>query len=131
MKSLKTWQALILGILIGLLISATILLIARRTAKTEIQYTSPTQNIACIQPSVSALNSEAVQIMTATPQKLNINKATITELDSLPGIGEVKAQAIVDFRNHNGEFHSFQDLLYVPGIGQALLAQIQDLITLK
>lgn len=61
--------------------------------------------------------------------KININSATVEELDSLSGIGPTKAQAIVDYRNQNGPFRSIDDLLNVPGIGAKTLDTIRDQIT--
>lgn len=61
--------------------------------------------------------------------KININSATAEELDSLPGIGPAKAQAIVDFRDQNGPFLAIDDLLNVPGIGSKILETIRDQIT--
>jgi len=50
-------------------------------------------------------------------------------LDSLPGIGPAKAQAIVDYRDQNGPFRTIDDLLNVPGIGPKILETIRDQIT--
>ena len=61
--------------------------------------------------------------------KININSATVSELDSLPGIGPAKAQAIVDYRDQNGPFRTIDDLLNVPGIGPKILETIRDQIT--
>ena len=61
--------------------------------------------------------------------KININAATAAELDSLPGIGPTKAQAIVDYRNQNGPFRTVDDLLDVPGIGPKTLETMRDQIT--
>ena len=61
--------------------------------------------------------------------KININSATAAELDSLPGIGPTKAQAIVDYRNQNGPFRTIDDLLNVAGIGPKILESIRDQIT--
>jgi competence protein ComEA len=66
-----------------------------------------------------------------TPQKININRAEAWLLEALPGIGEVKAQAIVDYRNQHGYFHDINELLNVPGIGQSILDEIKDLITVN
>jgi competence protein ComEA len=60
--------------------------------------------------------------------RININTATVTELDTLPGIGETTAQSIVDYRLQNGPFKVVQDILNVPGIGPAAYALIKDYI---
>ena len=56
---------------------------------------------------------------------ININTATIAELTRLSGIGEVKAQAIVDYREQNGQFKSVDELINVPGIGEKTLEKIR------
>jgi competence protein ComEA len=60
---------------------------------------------------------------------INVNTASATELEALPGVGEVIAQAIVDYRTENGPFASVDQLLDVSGIGDATLANIRDLVT--
>lgn len=62
--------------------------------------------------------------------KIDINTATVLELSTLPGIGEVIAQRIVDYREVHGEFDSLADLMNVEGIGQKRLEQIIEYITL-
>ena len=59
---------------------------------------------------------------------VNINTAGVDELDSLPGIGPVLAQRIVDWRTENGPFTDAAQLLEVDGIGQTVLESIQDFI---
>ncbi len=61
--------------------------------------------------------------------RININTATLAQLDSLPGIGPVLAQRIVDYREENGPFTAVGELMYVDGIGSKKLADILDLIT--
>ena len=61
--------------------------------------------------------------------RVNVNTAGTAELESLPGIGPAKAQAIVDHRHQNGPFRTVDDLLDVPGIGPGTLEDIRDLIT--
>ncbi len=63
--------------------------------------------------------------------KLNINTATAQELDDLPGIGEVIAQRIVDYRLEHGYFLSIDELMEVNGIGEKMFAEIRDLITVR
>ena len=60
---------------------------------------------------------------------VNINTASIDELDSLPGIGSSKAQNIIDYRNINGKFGSIEEILNVNGIGTAIYEQIKAYIT--
>ena len=60
---------------------------------------------------------------------VNINTASAPELETLPGIGEVIAQRIVDHRTANGPFASVDQLLDVSGIGDAILESIRELVT--
>ncbi len=64
-----------------------------------------------------------------TPQKININRAASWLLEALPGIGEVKAQAIIAYREQNGFFHDINEVLSVPGFSDTILNRIKDLIT--
>lgn len=59
---------------------------------------------------------------------VNVNTATLEELDSLPGIGPSTAQAIIDYREEFGTFTSLEDLDEVSGIGPSTLEQLADLI---
>jgi competence protein ComEA len=64
-----------------------------------------------------------------TPALIDINTAGLTELDSLPGIGQTLAQAIIDYRETYGEFYYPEDIMNVPGIGETTFENIKDLIT--
>ena len=61
--------------------------------------------------------------------KININTASVSLLQTLPNIGEVLAQRIVDYRNENGNYTAPEDLLLVEGIGEKRLEQIREYIT--
>ncbi|MEU3650892.1 ComEA family DNA-binding protein [Lentzea sp. NPDC034063] len=64
----------------------------------------------------------------APQPKLNLNSATATELDALPGVGPVTAQRIVDHRTRKGPFASVDQLRDVEGIGDSKLARLADLV---
>jgi competence protein ComEA len=66
-----------------------------------------------------------------SPQKIDINRAEPWLLEALPGIGEVLAQRIVDYRSANGLFRTIGDLLKVSGISQGTLDKIRDYITVS
>lgn len=62
---------------------------------------------------------------------VDINHATPAELDTLPGIGPGKAQAIVDFRKRHGPFQTVEDLAKVSGIGPATVANLADRVVAR
>jgi len=60
---------------------------------------------------------------------VNINTASASELESLPGIGPTAAQNIINYRNQHGPFAQIEDIMNVSGIGPSTFDAIQDLIT--
>ena len=62
--------------------------------------------------------------------KVSINQASLQDLISLPGIGEQKGQAIIDYRKKNGGFGVLEDLCKVPGIGKATYERLVEKIKL-
>jgi competence protein ComEA len=64
-----------------------------------------------------------------TGGKVNLNTATVAELDVLPGIGPALAQRIVDYRTEHGGFRSVDELRQVSGIGDARFDELKDLVT--
>jgi len=62
---------------------------------------------------------------------ININTATLEQLDSLPGVGPAIAQRIIDYRESMGGFKAVEEITEVSGIGEATLAKIKDLITVQ
>ncbi len=67
--------------------------------------------------------------LTSAQELININTANSEELDSLPGIGLSKAQAIIDFREQNGNFQNIEEIKNVSRIGETTFENIKDLIT--
>jgi len=69
---------------------------------------------------------------TALPgERININTATQAELESLPGIGEITAQAIITYRTAHGRFSTIEEIQEVDGIGPLTFDQIHDLISVS
>ena len=66
-----------------------------------------------------------------SPQKIDINRAEPWLLEVLPGIGQVLAQGITDYRSENGPFRTIENLLKISGIGEATLEKIRDYITVS
>ena len=85
-----------------------------------------TPRAAASQYTVEALTPEETE-----ENRVNINTASASELDALPGIGPVLAQRIIDRRTAQGPFTSVEELLEVDGIGQATLDGLREFITVK
>ena len=66
-------------------------------------------------------------VVPAKDTRININTATVEELITLPGIGEVKAQAIVAYREQEGPFQRTDELMKVFGIGTVTYERLREL----
>lgn len=81
-------------------------------------------------PAAAAASSGADSSGAAGPGgAVNLNSATLEQLDSLPGVGPVTAQSILDWRQENGRFTAVDDLLDVSGIGEKTLEDLRDRVT--
>jgi competence ComEA-like helix-hairpin-helix protein len=65
------------------------------------------------------------------PKPLDLNTATVEQLETLPGVGPVIAKAIVDFREKSGPFRRVEDLLAIRGITERRLNELRPLITVR
>ena len=76
-------------------------------------------------------NDNTNQAEASKTSQININTATIEELDTLPGVGEATANKIVNHRSENGEFKSIEEVKNVNGIGDKKFEEIKNLICVK
>ncbi|APG27659.1 hypothetical protein A7E78_07290 [Syntrophotalea acetylenivorans] len=81
-------------------------------------------------PEANAAPAKDTTVQSVTAM-VNVNAASVTELQTLPGIGRVTAQRIIDYRTAKGPFATLEDLLKVKGIGQSTLQKIGDRIVLQ
>ena len=80
---------------------------------------------------VSNLQKNSESKETIRNKKVNINKASQEELDSLPGIGPSTADKILEYRKQNGNFKNIEDIKEVSGIGEAKFEKIKEMITVN
>ena len=98
---------------------------AEDTIKDIIQAAGGTSKVA----DLSQLKLYIPEIGEHEPQKINLNQAEAWLLKALPGIGETRAQAIIDYRSQNGPFRNINELIKVEGIGTTTYQKIKHLIT--
>lgn len=80
-------------------------------------------------PAVDSADEKVQQLNSGEIGKVNINTASVSLLQTLPNIGSVLAQRIVEYREANGFFSALEDLLLVEGIGEKRLEEIRQYIT--
>jgi competence protein ComEA len=100
--------------------------------------TTPSPSLAvaaavAAQETAQAVSQEPVESVETTETAdssglVNLNTAGLEELETLPGIGPVLAQRIIDYREANGDFQSTMDLINVSGIGEKTYAKIADYV---
>lgn len=82
-------------------------------------------------PTVPAPAAEIPSAQSADPAfPVNINAASVTDFMTLPDIGLVLAQRIVDYRESHGDFQAVEELMNVEGIGEKRMEQLLDLVTI-
>ncbi|ATF12552.1 ComEA family DNA-binding protein [Brevibacillus sp. HB1.2] len=86
---------------------------------------------APVSASIGLVQSASSVSTTGASSAINLNMATVEELMSLPGIGEARAKAIVEYRTKQGPFRSADDLKQIEGIGEKMFARIKDRLVVK
>jgi len=79
---------------------------------------------------IPAKGEEAGRVAGAKTDLINLNRASLSELESLSGIGPSFAQKIIDYRQAQGGFKSIEEIMAVPGIGRKTFERIKDKITI-
>lgn len=101
--------------------------LAARVADGERIYV-PRQGEAVVADAAASGSGGGSSSAAAAAGPVDLNTATLEQLDTLPGVGPATAQAIIDHRTRNGRFRSVDDLLEVRGIGPAKLEQLRPLV---
>lgn len=92
---------------------------------------TPQANPTAVAPNKTPNDNNDQTSIPAPTGLININTATQEELDTLPGIGPVKAQNIIDYRNSNGPFYTIEAIQDVNGIGPVTYENLKELITVQ
>ena len=97
-------------------------------------YLGRNQNVSAVQISLAEsacpVSVDFAPLSQADSARVNINTADISELMTLPGIGEVFARRIIDYRDANGPYGTVEELMNVEGIGEKRMEQLLDLVTI-
>lgn len=113
---------LMIGLTLAFLGFVAGMLVGRSINQNNVTIQSPSTTSAAPQ-------ADTLAAPTTVSDLININTAPIELLDTLPGIGPVLAQRIVDYRQTNGDFKNISELSNVEGIGNEKLLAIYDMIT--
>lgn len=108
--------------------------VASESSQTFIETDKHEQTTSVISETQAFASTENAETFTSTEvneqkELININTATAKELETLPGIGEVTAQKIIDYRTESGGFDSIEEIMEVKGIGEKKFEAIKELIT--
>lgn len=86
----------------------------------------------CVCPNIQndgCINDKIDNTISNKNLQVNINTASIEEFQKIPGIGEAKAKAIIEYRNKNGNFKSIDEIQNIDGIGSKLYESIKEYLT--
>jgi competence protein ComEA len=91
--------------------------------------------IACVLALCLGLVFSSVSVLAqkstpAATEKINLNSATVEQLQSLPGIGPATAKTIVEYRTKAGKFNRIEEIINVKGVGEKKFQKIKDRLVL-
>jgi competence protein ComEA len=97
----------------------------------EVLMKSPKTKIAfvlvlCLGLAMSSVSVLAQKSNPAVPEKVNLNSATVEQLQSLPGIGPATAKSIIEHRTKIGKFNRIEEIISVKGVGEKKFQKIKD-----
>lgn len=118
------------GIISGIFIltCVIVLLITDKIKSEDEVYIKPVSVSESISVSLTQAG-EIIQTDDSNNEKININTADAEELTRLPGIGDVIAGRIIEYREKQGKFNAIEEITEVSGIGETKFSQIKDMIT--
>ena len=125
----KDGQFFLIGLTVVFAVFLLGMLVGRGIHKDPVIIQQPTTQTA--EPTEETVPPETIPSETSSSGKININTASVALLDTLPGVGPVLAQRIVDYRETVAPFQQIYDLTNVEGIGMKTLLKIEDLITVE
>lgn len=102
--------------------------VSTSAASTQVQQAAAPAPSSSAAPKTSSRTGTGSKTQSAPAGPVNINTASAAELDTLPGIGGVLSQRIIDYRSQNGRYQNVDELLNVKGIGDKLLAKIKPYV---
>jgi comEA protein len=115
----RSEQRVVLFLIASALIASAILII------THIQREKALSKIDVVHSAFEIYSEEII------PEKININTASLEELETLPRIGPVIANRIIEYRKTYGKFQSIEEITKVKGIGKKTFEKIKKMITIK
>ena len=103
--------------------------LGRRSLRTIVLTTQHPEATASLSPSLPTDLTESGNPTRQTDaMRIDLNRATLEELTLLPGIGELRAQRILEYRERNGPFRQVTELMNVSGIGEGIFSGLRDYV---